>query len=106
MGVDYGGLTAAAVNLFQLNYQIKPTSFVNNTTYLTVANVYVNKRYSNKESQKAFYDLYVRQLMKRDGITNKDYYLKQYEQRLMHLPEGSKQSVQIDLRSKTLLIKV
>ena len=40
MGVDYGGLTAAAVNLFQLNYQIKPTSFVNNTTYLTVANVY------------------------------------------------------------------
>ena len=49
MGVDYGGLTAAAVNLFQLNYQIKPTSFVNNTTYLTVANVYVNKRYSNKE---------------------------------------------------------
>ena len=42
------------------------------------------------------------------GDTSNDVspYLKQYEQRLMHLPEGSKQSVQIDLRSKTLLIKV
>lgn len=89
MGVDYGGLTAAAVNLFQLNYQIKPTSFVNNTTYLTVANVYVNKRYSNKESQKAFYDLYVRQLMKRDGITNKDYYRKY----VCVVPQGFSQSV-------------
>lgn len=29
-------------------------------------------------------------------------YLKQYEQRLMHLPEGSKQSVQIDLRGQNV----
>ena len=29
-------------------------------------------------------------------------YLKQYEQRLMHVPEGSKQSVQIDLRGQNV----
>ena len=28
--------------------------------------------------------------------------VKQYEQRLMHLPEGSKQSVQIDLRGQNV----
>ena len=38
------------------------------------------------------------------GDTSNDVspYLKQYEQRLMHLPEGSKQSVQIDLRGQNV----
>ena len=51
LGIDYGGTTSAAVKLFQLNYGITATDNVNNNTYLSIVNVYVNKKYATSSMQ-------------------------------------------------------
>lgn len=70
MGIDYGGTTAAAVKLFELNYGMTVTESTTSSTYLAVANAYVNKRYaSSRENVRlAYYNSYKRLLSNKENI--------------------------------------
>ena len=58
-GIDYAGYTQAAVQLFQLNYGLSPTSYVNDYTFLAIDNVIELKKYSNEMTAKAYYSAWV-----------------------------------------------
>ncbi|MEL7657331.1 MAG: RHS repeat-associated core domain-containing protein, partial [Bacillota bacterium] len=81
-GVDYGGYTVSAVQLFQVNYGMTPTTYTVSDTYLAIANAVALKKYADTEKQQESYNInvnYMRYLDALDGYRNVYYRLFECE---------------------------